>query len=463
MDDIIKLIDLSLEDGKLNPDEYRIILSKAQAQGISEEEFNLILAKRTKKAESTQTTPLQDKKSDASDFFVMIEKEFNQTISKITQSSDNPSNVSAGDTVSKLPYILASIAVVFTFFDWVKAYSHTNVMGNTGSFDMSFSGWWGGYGASIVIIYAAGCYYYNKGNRYFWLAGLLAVADAAYIYSSLSNSDVSISSNYGGYGASTEAGYELLWGFWAFILASFAFAMSGFMINKSALTLSEIINRLITNLNANKKIHGIAIISSSIVIAFIMNYGDIGERIFSGLLFSLILSFITLLVVALGPSSKLAAMISFGIIIIISLLADESLDIFLLLGAYPISYIVVEKVLASGIKFTSNGNIGVFLLFCILQSGCSDQSKMKFQTDSSESIDGTYIAVDDGFESSLTVIGNTWFGTNKGTNFGNIMSSGSGKVENNRIYDENGVELGSISNGKAYVNIGGMELILRKE
>ena len=235
------------------------------------------------------------------------------------------------------------------------------------------------------------------------------------------------------------------------------------MINKSALTLSEIINRLITNLNANKKIHGIAIISSSIVIAFIMNYGDIGERIFSGLLFSLILSFITLLVVALGPSSKLAAMISFGIIIIISLLADESLDIFLLLGAYPISYIVVEKVLASGIKFTSNGNIGVFLLFCILQSGCSDQSKMKFQTDSSESIDGTYIAVDDGFESSLTVIGNTWFGTNKGTNFGNIMSSGSGKVENNRIYDENGVELGSISNGKAYVNIGGMELILRKE
>lgn len=94
MEDIIKLIDLSLEDGRLSQDDYRIILKKAESMGISEEEFNLILSKRVKQFEPR------------ADFD--------------TQKSG-----------SKLPYIFAAFAVAFTFVDWIGFYSRSSVMGTS--------------------------------------------------------------------------------------------------------------------------------------------------------------------------------------------------------------------------------------------------------------------------------------------------------------------------------------------
>ena len=103
MDDIIKLIDLSLEDGRLSQNDYCIILKKAEAQGISEEEFNLILSKRSK-------------------------------------DNDTNRNLSQQTSSSKMPYVIAIIAVAFTFFDWIGAYSHSTVMGSSMSWDVSYNG-----------------------------------------------------------------------------------------------------------------------------------------------------------------------------------------------------------------------------------------------------------------------------------------------------------------------------------
>ncbi|MBK7344279.1 MAG: hypothetical protein IPJ06_15015 [Saprospiraceae bacterium] len=88
---------------------------------------------------------------------------------------------------------------------------------------------------------------------------------------------------------------------------------------------------------------------------------------------------------------------------------------------------------------------------------------MNVLLENTNNINGTYISESDGFESSITIIGSYWFATNKETNFGNILSSGSGLVDGNRIYDEYGLELGYISNSSVYLNIGGYQLTLDKE
>lgn len=89
------------------------------------------------------------------------------------------------------------------------------------------------------MIYAVGCYSDSKGYNLYWLAGLLAIADALYIYYAIANADVSVSYNYEGYGSTSEAGYELLWGFWAFVIASALFALSAPLIGNRSTTKKE--------------------------------------------------------------------------------------------------------------------------------------------------------------------------------------------------------------------------------
>lgn len=131
MDELIKLIDIALLNGKISEDDYRVILKRAESIGITEEELNLIISKRT------------------------------QFVSEGKGHSKDVQN-------SNIPYLLAIIAIVMTFFDWVGFYSTSNVLGSSASWDTSFNAWWGSYGVVVVIIYALGCFFYSKKYRFYW-------------------------------------------------------------------------------------------------------------------------------------------------------------------------------------------------------------------------------------------------------------------------------------------------------
>ncbi|MBK7344278.1 MAG: hypothetical protein IPJ06_15010 [Saprospiraceae bacterium] len=314
MEDIIKLIDLSLEDGRLSQDDYKIILKKAESMGISEEEFNLILSKRVKQFEPR------------ADFD--------------TQKSG-----------SKLPYIFAAFAVAFTFVDWIGFYSRSSVMGTSASWDTSFSGWWGGYGATVVMIYAVGCYFYSKGYNLYWLAGLLAIADALYIYYAIANADVSVSYNYEGYGSTSEAGYELLWGFWAFVIASALFALSAPFIGNRSTTKRRIESRFKQNFKAGWATLGITAIINTIVYTIIISSDEsFGMALIIAILISIILSMITLLIYIFSPSVRSTGYIILGLALISSIALyytagerAEFLKMLYTLIPYPICYIILER------------------------------------------------------------------------------------------------------------------------
>ena len=80
-----------------------------------------------------------------------------------------------------------------------------------------------------------------------------------------------------------------------------------------------------------------------------------------------------------------------------------------------------------------------------------------------ESISGTYSANTGGAISTITVIGDVWFGEHTEEHFGTLLGSGSGTMDANNILDEYGTKIGEIKNGKAYVNLGGVEATLYKE
>ena len=441
MDDIIKLIDLSLEDGRLNSDDYRIILNKAQAQGISEEEFNLILSKRSRQSEALKST--------------------NEI-----------------DTRSKLPYILAILAVALTFVDWFGVYSNSKVMSSSASWDHSFSGWWGGYGATVILIYSVGCYLYFKGNRFYWLTGLLAVVDAVYIYSALDNADVAFSYDIEGYGWSAEAGYELLWGFWSFIVVSSLFALSALVLTQKG----DLHGKFKLNFKAGKMILTLTFVLNIVVqiLIYILTNPfneDLIIVVLFSIIFSLIFSAITLISYMFSSSIRTAAyfLFAFGLIcwIVFYSVAKEGayyLFVFIMSLSFPLCYIAIERIVKNkNNKSTSLAGLPILFIVSLFALGCSEQPKMKFQSsnsegiNNSESINGTYTSVYDGIESSLNVMGDSWYGTHVDTNMGNIIASSSGMIDGNKIYDEYGVELGYISNGRAYVNLGGMELTLVKK
>jgi hypothetical protein len=82
---------------------------------------------------------------------------------------------------------------------------------------------------------------------------------------------------------------------------------------------------------------------------------------------------------------------------------------------------------------------------------------------SEESISGIYSANTGGAITTITVIGNAWFGEHKEEHFGTLLGSGLGTMDSNRILDEYGTKIGYIKNGKAYVNLGGVDATLYKE
>ena len=324
MDDIIKLIDLSMEDGMLDKTDYEIIRKKAEQAGISEEELNLIISKRAKAPDK----PLL---------------EFNPSQKR----------------TSVLPYILASLAIGFSFMNWFKAYSNTSVMGAKSDWEMYFSGWWGGYGATIILLYAIGCFLYFRSFRFYWIFGILAILDALYIYSALVNTDVSISYNYGGYGGSSKTGYDFAWGFWAYIVATGLFTFNGIVsehILKGKKNVS-LFGHFKENLKNGWKPMVLSSLISSIVILsdFLIDFdGDLIESLVIGLMLFVAISLYMVLVYVISPNARAAGYIVGAIhlalfIIDIFLLPDgaNKPQLLLVLMVFPLSYILVERILNS--------------------------------------------------------------------------------------------------------------------
>lgn len=250
---------------------------------------------------------------------------------------------------SKIPYIIASIAVACTFLNWIEAYTSASVGTYSSNYGMSFSAWTGGYGASALIIFLIGCILYYRNNSYYWVAGIIAIADGIYIYYALTQANFATSYDVGSLGGSASAGYNILLGFYLFIGVSALYSLTVLLkpIPKSTLYLFSII--------------------------------------------------------ALGG-------------------------------------------LTLGCETGSEQN--------------SDYSTAKHET--SQSINGTYEGNTGGVISSITIMDNSWFGTHTHEFTGQIIESGSGIVEKNKVYDKYGREMGHIKNGNAYIILGDTEVILNK-
>ncbi len=77
-------------------------------------------------------------------------------------------------------------------------------------------------------------------------------------------------------------------------------------------------------------------------------------------------------------------------------------------------------------------------------------------------IDGVYSIVTDGVKIELSVSGNSWLGETKSEYTDELINTGSGKVDGNKLFGEYGLEVGQIQNGVARINIGGYEFRLTK-
>jgi hypothetical protein len=436
MENIIKLIDISLVNGRLNQDDYRIIRKKAQSIGISDEELDLIISKRS---EQPQTNAISSPKK----------------------------------SISKLPYIFAILAIAFTFVDWIGFYSRSSVMGSSGTWDTSFTAWWGGYGATVIIIFALGSFLYYKNKRLSWITGIIAIADAYFIYSSISSANVSVSYNYGGYGASSEAGYNLLWGFWAFIIASLLFSLSAMRVTSSNHAAKRgSIKQFKANIQSGLKLIGLTMLISTVGITLVVSAFDkLNVSIIVGMIFSIIFTFFTLIIFFFSSSLRTVGYVLFTVSILLCIglwfLSGERAETqsYLAIMTFSVIYILLERLLPikkSMISASSKVMLAL-MLASSLNIACTNEPRSNFQFETPQSINGTYRAETDGIESSVTIIGNTWYGTHIETNFGNIFASGAGTIDGNKIIDEYGIELGTVSNGKARVNVGGNQITLYKE
>lgn len=438
MDDIIKLIDLSMEDGLLDKEDYNIILKKAKAAGISEEELNLIISKRAKVSEGK-----------------------------------TPNLFSSQRSNSYMPYLFGLLAILFTFFDWVHYYSKSTVMGSSGGLNQSFNGWFGGYGAPILFLLSIGCFLYYKSNRFYWVPGIIALFNAIYVYSSITNSDVSMSYNYGGYGASAEAGFDLAWGFWAFIASSSLFTISGLLAKKSRDDEKNggLFHTFKENVKSGWKPMILAALLSSIVLAvFFADSEPLFFRISLAIASFLVFQLLTLVLFLFVPSSKFAGyvLVSLSIIGVVAafILLPEGakfIEISIMLLVFPAALIALGFLFTKPIKHDHLKNGAAIMLVAFSLFSCGNPTNNQTLSTVSHSISGTYSNNEGGVELSLTIMGSTWFGTHVETSFGNVISSSSGQVIEDKIYDEYGTKLGYITNGKAYVNIGGYDMILYKE
>lgn len=80
-----------------------------------------------------------------------------------------------------------------------------------------------------------------------------------------------------------------------------------------------------------------------------------------------------------------------------------------------------------------------------------------------ESINGTYTADIGGAYSSLTVIGDTWYGENREASMGGFLGNSTGMMDGNRIINEYGQEIGYINGNSAFISMGGQRIVLKKE
>jgi hypothetical protein len=256
---------------------------------------------------------------------------------------------------SNIPYLLAIIAIVMTFFDWVGFYSTSNVLGSSASWDTSFNAWWGSYGVVVVIIYALGCFFYSKKYRFYWLAGPLAIVDAFYIYSSIENAQVSYSVDYLGHQASAEAGYELLWGFWAFIAASALFSISPFFLRKNSSSDKSVANKFKNNFKKGWKTLGVATITTIIILSLILSVKEsLDGAILIATVFSILYAVITLFVYLFCSSPRMAGYVNllisaliFFVFVVTANAGASFVSVLIILTTYPVCYIVIDRLLQS--------------------------------------------------------------------------------------------------------------------
>lgn len=272
---IEELITMSIIDGKISTEKLEIIKKKANALNIEEGELMIYIDHLLMKSkDSIQNQPsdlIKKGKEEATEYVndikeklkdVNTEKELDLLNNEKGKVKTNfiPGFVEIGN----LPYIVALIAVISTFLNWINVYTKTSVLGQEAGYDISFSGWYGGYGVTALIIFCVGAFLYSKGNKFWWIAGIIGFLDGIFIYSALTSSNVTM--DIGEYG-SASAGYKFLFGFYLYSASSILFSCLGLFksINLNSASFNNSLSLFKQNLKQGKR----SLIIGSLV-AFVM-------------------------------------------------------------------------------------------------------------------------------------------------------------------------------------------------
>lgn len=203
-DKIIKLIEMSIIDGKISAEKLEFIKKKAKEEGIDEIEVEIYVDSKIDQNKKIDSPPKQS-----------------NAIFDISENHDVSKELK-GKRV--LPYIIALVAVILTFFDWLVIYSHTNSSFGNYNYDVGYSAWLGGRGIIILILYIVGSFLYFRKFKFWSIAGLLAIIDSIFIFSSLNSTEIDYDVDLGGYGESS-AGSNMTFAFWLFIGVSVIYAI----------------------------------------------------------------------------------------------------------------------------------------------------------------------------------------------------------------------------------------------
>ena len=179
--------------------------------------------------------------------------------------------------------------------------------------------------------------------------------DAFYIYSSIENAQVSYSVDYLGHQASAEAGYELLWGFWAFIAASALFSISPFFLRKNSSSDKSVANKFKNNFKKGWKTLGVATITTIIILSLILSVKEsLDGAILIATVFSILCAVITLFVYLFCSSPRMAGYVNllisaliFFVFVVTANAGASFVSVLIILTTYPVCYIVIDRLLQS--------------------------------------------------------------------------------------------------------------------
>jgi len=206
-DELKKLIELAIIDGKIADSKKAFLYKKAQEIGIEEIELDIYI-----------DSIISSKRNILSNFEKIDIKKNIERLGSAT-GSELPKSI------SKIIGIISGLlAIISTFFPWLQYKYHSSFMDASSSGSISISGCHSGLAFMISLWILIGIILLLLKKRYFWVFGIIAFITSIYYIRTVNSMNVEL--NYGSYGGASYK-WEVSTGYLMFMLFTAIFTLTG--------------------------------------------------------------------------------------------------------------------------------------------------------------------------------------------------------------------------------------------